>query len=92
MNEQEIKAVDDHIEQHAKVTLKAVDFSNASNAQLINIAGLAATLCGYFNSAKPAIDFAVKYLLFWKPKWQTVIRNVEQSITDVCAALNPPTT
>lgn len=91
MNEHEIKAVDDHVEHHSKVALKAVDFSSAPQAQLVNIAGLAAKLCGYYHSAKPAIDFAVKYLLFWKPKWQTVIKNVETAIDDVCTALVPPT-
>lgn len=90
MNEEAIKLVDDHIALHeVKPLAKVVDFASVPQAQLINIATLAAKLCGYYATAKPAIDFAVKYLLFWRAKWQTIIRNVQKGVEDVCAVVSP---
>jgi hypothetical protein len=72
-----VEQIDAHVDEHLE-KLEAADNSNLSGQQL-----QLANLCGVLHAAKPVLKF-VRGLLFWKPKWQTVIDKVTEAIDNAC--------
>lgn len=92
MTEQEIKLVDDHIEKHLTALPKSIHIDAASfkPATVQGIINFVAKLCVYFAAARPIIDLIVKYFGWIKPKWKTIITNLENTVDEGCALINPP--
>lgn len=72
MNQEEIKKIDEHLEKNSVSPFK--DNQRATSLDL----------CKYWSVARPIIVFAEKYLLFWKPKWQTAINTFIGVADSIC--------
>lgn len=82
----EIKKIDAIVEKGAPK--KSVNVSAFSSAKTINILQTSVAICGAFQVAKPVLLFVRKYILFWKPKWQTAIDTGLSAVDELCAILN----
>lgn len=93
MQQEEIEYVDSVIENTTSVQLYTnLDFTTFSASKIEAILSIATEVCSAVAIATPAIKFAVKWLLFWKPKWQVVINNALDKINALCVAFNDTTT
>lgn len=83
----DLTLVDDHL---------ATDFSKHLQAahdkfKGVDVVPLMAKICVAFYAAKPAIDFVVKYMMWWaKDSWKTAITDVENLISTACSFVPQP--
>ncbi len=76
MTTEHVEGVDQHLENF--VAAEASEGMSAQALQLFNI-------CNVYQKAKPVLKLA-RALLFWKPKWQAVIDELESVADGICPA------
>lgn len=78
------------VDQHLEVTVhevKPVDAHALKGVDIGAILKVLSVICSAYKVGKPVIDFAVKFLLKWKPSWQKAVTNITTAIEDGCALI-----
>lgn len=78
----QIDAIDDHIHEHDNDHRVALARGDLSGEGLKTF-----NFCGLVAKAEPIIQVAIS-LLFWKPKWQDVLRQLLTAAEAICPVAN----